>query len=258
MQTQAPSRQTECCQRPTTPYFGANVNSALHRQTDPRLALSTGASRLELCMTPAISVPYRSATAQPKAYTSAINALTSIVRSEGLPVLFRGIGPAAAMSVPASAAGLLIYDSLRSVFLYSPSLHFLKANALIRNSRQQLAPILAGAIGRTVVATVFSPIELFRTRLQSLPRSSSFTFVLKSIVDVVKTKGFRTLWKGLPATLWRDVPFSSVYWFSYETLQKATTGSGFGEGVVEKGGEAFANSFFCDQRRDRCRFNEWL
>ena len=149
------------------------------------------------------------------------------------------------MSVPASAAGLLIYDSLRSVFLYSPSLHFLNANARIRNSRQQLAPILAGAIGRTVVATVFSPIELFRTRLQSLPRSSSFTFVLKSIVDVVKTKGFRTLWKGLPATLWRDVPFSSVYWFSYETLQKATTGSGFGEGVVEKGGEAFANSFFC-------------
>merc|ERR1712087_654883 len=32
----------------------------------------------------------------------------------------------------------------------------------------------------------------------------------------VAAGGMRGLWKGLIPTLWRDVPFSGVYWMAYE------------------------------------------
>lgn len=28
--------------------------------------------------------------------------------------------------------------------------------------------------------------------------------------------GSKALWRGLPPTLWRDVPFSAIYWMGYE------------------------------------------
>ena len=108
-----------------------------------------------------------------------------------------------------------------------------------------LAPLLAGSLARTAVATAFSPIELLRTRLQSLPSTASSSAVVASIRDVVRSQGFLSLWRGLPATLWRDVPFSGLYWLSYEVMSRTLTGSGFGESAVEpeKGGRAFAVAF---------------
>lgn len=37
----------------------------------------------------------------------------------------------------------------------------------------------------------------------------------------LKEGGFRSLWKGLIPTLWRDVPFSGIYWMSYEYYKDA-------------------------------------
>lgn len=37
--------------------------------------------------------------------------------------------------------------------------------------------------------------------------------------DLVRKNGWTSLWKGLVPTLLRDVPFSAIYWVSYETLK---------------------------------------
>ena len=45
--------------------------------------------------------------------------------------------------------------------------------------------------------------------------------VLTSIRALIRTNGFRVMWRGLGPTLWRDVPFSGFYWASYEKWKRA-------------------------------------
>ena len=86
-----------------------------------------------------------------------------------------------------------------------------------------LTPLCAGITARTFISTVASPLELIRTNLQSTPSSSSSPNTLRSVVSsiaaLVQKQGPMFLWKGLGATLWRDVPFSGLYWASYEGLK---------------------------------------
>ncbi len=42
---------------------------------------------------------------------------------------------------------------------------------------------------------------------------------MKDVGLMVERDGLRSLWRGLNPTLWRDVPFSCIYWFGYENLK---------------------------------------
>jgi solute carrier family 25 protein 39/40 len=60
--------------------------------------------------------------------------------------------------------------------------------------------------------------------LQSTPLSPSNPHTLRSVLTslqaLVRTQGARSLWRGLGPTLWRDVPFSGIYWSNYEGTKK--------------------------------------
>ena len=67
-----------------------------------------------------------------------------------------------------------------------------------------------------VAATVISPLELFRTRMQSVHTDTKgnaglFRGVSQGIVAMVRSEGVLSLWRGLAPTLWRDVPFSGKF-----------------------------------------------
>lgn len=81
-------------------------------------------------------------------------------------------------------------------------------------------PLVAGITARTTITSLLSPLELVRTNLQSTPKSPdqphTLPSVLRSIRTVVRKQGILFLWRGLGPTLWRDVPFSGIYWAGYE------------------------------------------
>ncbi|KAG6336941.1 hypothetical protein ID866_2135 [Astraeus odoratus] len=140
--------------------------------------------------------------------TGFLDAARHVWRVEGIRGLWKGVGTSLLIGVPASTMYMLTYDHLfHNVF-----------PALVQSPN--LAPLIAGITARTAITTLLSPLELVRTNLQSTPKSPdqphTLPSVMRSIRTVVRKQGILFLWRGLGPTLWRDVPFSGIYWAGYE------------------------------------------
>lgn len=151
---------------------------------------------------------------QKKTYNSTIDGLRKIARNEGITTLWRGLSPTLVMTIPANIIYFTGYDWMR----YNPKSPFSKLS-------DESAPLTAGSVARALAATVVSPIELVRTRMQAASSKSgsilSETFT--GVRDMVATHGYGSLLRGLSLTLWRDVPFSGIYWWGYETMRGKLT-----------------------------------
>ncbi|CAH6722214.1 mitochondrial carrier protein Mtm1p [[Candida] jaroonii] len=161
-----------------------------------------------------------------------------IAKNEGIKTLWRGMPLTLIMAVPANVVYFTGYEYARD---HSP----IKASSI--NS------LLCGSIARLVAATSIAPIELVKTRVQSIPSSLSSTSassisrsVMSDLWSQTKTRGLHSLFTGLSITLWRDVPFSGIYWSLYET-SKSHIGSllavDFNNTTTENNWKVFTTSF---------------
>lgn len=166
---------------------------------------------------------------------STFQGFSTIARNEGLPTLWRGISLTLLMAVPANVIYFTGYEYIRDKSPLNGSINSL----------------LCGAVARLMAATSIAPLELLKTRLQSIPSSRSNPGALKKVVrgawSEVQTRGLGTLFKGLQITLWRDVPFSGIYWLLYEISKREfgeLLGADFTKGKhAENDGKVFATSF---------------
>lgn len=153
---------------------------------------------------------------QRRAFNSTFDGLRKIARNEGITTLWRGLSPTLVMTVPANIIYFTGYDWLR----------FNKASPINRVIPDSYAPLAAGSIARIVAAMVVSPIEMFRTRMQANTSTSStghLAETARGIREMVHVSGYASLWRGLTLTLWRDVPFSGIYWWGYENIRGMLT-----------------------------------
>jgi solute carrier family 25 protein 39/40 len=153
---------------------------------------------------------------QKRTFNSTFDGLRKIARNEGITTLWRGLSPTLVMSVPANVIYFTGYDWLR----------FNKASPITRVAGDNYAPLVAAPIARILAAVVVSPIEMFKTRMQastSVSAAGHFSDTIKSLGVMVQTGGYTSLWRGLTLTLWRDVPFSGMYWWGYETIRGRLT-----------------------------------
>jgi solute carrier family 25 protein 39/40 len=149
---------------------------------------------------------------QRRAFTSTFDGLRKIARNEGITTLWRGLSPTLVMTVPANIIYFTGYDWLR----------FNKTSPVNKIVSDGYAPLVAGSIARIVAAMVVSPIEMFRTRMQASTSTSStghLAETARGIREMVQVSGYTSLWRGLTLTLWRDVPFSGIYWWGYESIR---------------------------------------
>jgi solute carrier family 25, member 39/40 len=153
---------------------------------------------------------------QKKTFNSTFDGMRKIARNEGLGTLWRGLSPTLVMAVPSNIIYFTGYDWLR----------FNKASPINMLAHDDYAALVAGAAARVLAATAVNPIELFKTRLQASSGSTATSHLkdtFNGLQGMVSENGYRSLWRGLTLTLWRDVPFSGMYWWGYETIRGKLT-----------------------------------
>ena len=154
-------------------------------------------------------------------FRGTIDALTRIARQEGVGVLWRGTGLSLTMAVPMVGIYLPLYDAM---------LEYAQ-----KEGTGYYAPLLAGTAARSVAVYCTSPIELMRVRVQSVihdrldysPHVTDHRRMIPShdahagsrMSFASRLGQMRHLWRGVGATLWRDVPFSGLYWALVEPIR---------------------------------------
>lgn len=133
--------------------------------------------------------------------------LRKIFHKEGVSGLYAGLRPTLVMAVPNTVLYFSAYDEL-SYRLQQES------------TGDYWIPLLAGGAARFLASAVTAPLEYMRTREASrvgsnLPKLG----LMGEIRSILKEEGVGSFYKGFGSTLWRDVPFSAIYWLSIERMR---------------------------------------
>jgi solute carrier family 25, member 39/40 len=149
---------------------------------------------------------------QRRTFNSTIDGIRKIARNEGIWTLWRGLSPTLAMAIPGNVIYFAGYDWLRT----SPK------SPMAGRVSDSYQPLVGGSIARVLAAIVVSPIEMLRTRMQAAhsKETGALRATMVGLKDMVGKEGYTSLWRGLTLTLWRDVPFSALYWWGYEYGRK--------------------------------------
>lgn len=129
-----------------------------------------------------------------------VSVLLSVVRTERLLGLWKGVSPSFARTIP----GVGIYFST----YYSVKQHFFQGR-----SPGALEAALLGGGARIVAGVVMLPVTVIKTRFEC--GRYSYRSVAGALRSVCQSEGPAALFSGLTATLLRDVPFSGIYVMFY-------------------------------------------
>ncbi|KPM35629.1 Mitochondrial thiamine pyrophosphate carrier 1 [Neonectria ditissima] len=145
-------------------------------------------------------------------YPSLRHAIWEIKRDEGWRGFFRGIGPGLGQIVPFMGIFFATYESLRVT---------LEGFHMPWGSGDATAGMLASILSKTAVF----PLDLVRKRIQVQgPTRSKYAYnnipeystAREAIRSILRTEGFRGLYKGLGISLIKSAPASAITLWTYE------------------------------------------
>jgi solute carrier family 25 protein 39/40 len=133
-----------------------------------------------------------------------------IFLEEGVAGIYAGLRPTLVMAVPNTV------------------LYFSAYEEIVWRLRKEAAdpstvwiPLVGGGSARFLASSLTAPFELLRTRQASaIGRSQESIGIVHEFRSIFQQEGVRGLYRGLAPTLWRDVPFSAVYWLCIERFRE--------------------------------------
>ncbi|XP_047022327.1 calcium-binding mitochondrial carrier protein Aralar1 isoform X3 [Helicoverpa zea] len=134
----------------------------------------------------------------------------SVVKDLGLFGLYKGAKACLLRDVPFSA-------------IYFPAYAHVKAKFADENGyNHPLTLLAAGAIAGIPAASLVTPADVIKTRLQVVARSGQTTYngVLDAARKIYAEEGARAFWKGAVARVFRSSPQFGVTLVTYEILQR--------------------------------------
>ncbi|XP_054807962.1 uncharacterized protein LOC129310123 isoform X3 [Prosopis cineraria] len=141
---------------------------------------------------------------------------TRILKNDGIPGLFRGFGTSAIGSMPGRVLALTSLELSKDFMLkYTEDFDMPEASCI------GLANGVAGMFSNLVSCVYFVPLDVICQRLmvQGLPGTTYCSGPFDIVRKVVKTEGFRGIYRGFGLTAVTQSPASALWWGSYGAAQ---------------------------------------
>ena len=150
-------------------------------------------------------------------YTGVGNALSRMVKQDGVLSLWTGSAPTVTRAMLVTAAQLATYDQIKDT---------ITANRVVPEG---LATQVVASVGAGVLASVASnPIDVVKTRVMNMKvaegEAAPYRGALDCAVKTVRAEGPMALYKGFVPTVTRQAPFAIVMFLSLEQIKKVIEG----------------------------------
>lgn len=148
---------------------------------------------------------------QRRNYTGVFNALTRIVKEEGVGKLWEGALPTCARAVLLNAGQLGVYSDLKEKINKSTGMTGIPLQ-------------FVASLGASVVATALScPADVLKSRMQSM-KAGEYANVFDCAAKIIKNEGITALWKGyVPATI-KLAPHTVISFIILDSLSRRLLG----------------------------------
>jgi len=181
-------------------------------------------------------------------YKNSIDCFQKVIRNEGLRGLYSGVLPQLVGVAPEKASKLTVNDLVRGKFSNPKTGDIWWGHEL-----------LAGGSAGACQVIFTNPLEIVKIRLQVQGEvaKSQKTVEKRSAMWIVRNLGLVGLYKGASACLLRDVPFSAIYFPTYNHLKRDY----FGESPSKKLGKFSSFKYhtsFADHVAIQVSFNSSL
>lgn len=194
---------------------------------------------------PKIAAPLLRGSAPTSTGAGTFTVLRHIFATEGFAGVYAGLAPTLVMSVPNTVMYFTVYDEIKARLELHQQQQYRQTSSLLF-----WIPLVAGSSARLVASLATAPLELVRTRQAMMGSSSTsttttsgsgFVGLWSDLKQIVRTEGGAALFKGVGPTLWRDVPFSAIYWFSIEQFKLQWKQRTEHPTLLQQAGQAFVN-----------------
>ncbi|KAI3459178.1 hypothetical protein Pfo_015841 [Paulownia fortunei] len=139
-----------------------------------------------------------------------------IIRTDGIPGIFRGFGTSAIGSLPGRVLALTSLEVSKDKTLkYTEGLNMPDA------TRIGIANGVAGMVSNLVSCVYFVPLDVICQRLmvQGLPGTTSCNGPFDVVRNVIKAEGYRGIYRGFGLTAITQSPASALWWGAYGAAQ---------------------------------------
>lgn len=144
---------------------------------------------------------------------SFLSTLVSIIRNEGLSMLWKGA------FFPLTTNGLCV----SFVFTWYTELKLIFTDRNIQLTRQNLEYYICGGIAGSIGAILYCPLEHIRIRMALKGSAHHYLNSLDCVHKIVKNHGIKGLYRGMGVTTVRDFFWMSNYFFAFDKLKEHNT-----------------------------------
>eukprot|EP00882_Tetradesmus_deserticola_P029720 GHRQ01033316.1.p1 GENE.GHRQ01033316.1~~GHRQ01033316.1.p1 ORF type:complete len:158 (+),score=78.19 GHRQ01033316.1:167-640(+) len=135
----------------------------------------------------------------------AIDAATTMVRTEGLVSLYKGLVPTLVGIAPYAALNFASYDLLKKTVYHG------------ERPQNPVANLLMGGAAGTIAASVCYPLDTIRRRMQM--RGVTYNSQLHAFQSIWAQEGMRGFYRGWAANTLKVVPQNAIRLVTYEALK---------------------------------------